>query len=105
MPVCGAMTTQGPMSSDLTLLSSARQGNLQPTAYSLCVNCLCSSWADTLMVQQTMHNVPGPRETIEATVPMGRLARPEEVGDGVIFYAAPHLATSLPGADSSWTEG
>lgn len=41
------------------------------------------------MVKKAMEGVEGLAEIIEAAVPMGRIATPEEVADVVIFMCSP----------------
>ncbi|KAI1076609.1 NAD(P)-binding protein [Whalleya microplaca] len=53
------------------------------------VNCVCPSWTDTPMVQKAMEVVPGLEQSLLSGVPMGRLARPEEVADTVLFLCGP----------------
>jgi NAD(P)-dependent dehydrogenase (short-subunit alcohol dehydrogenase family) len=41
------------------------------------------------MVQQAIQGVQGLAEFIQAAVPIGRIATPEEVADAVIFLCSP----------------
>lgn len=41
------------------------------------------------MVQQAMEVVPGLEQSILSSIPMGRLGRPEEVADTVLYLCSP----------------
>lgn len=66
-----------------------RVAALDNAAYSIRVNCICPSWVDTPMMQRAIAGVPGLEQMINSMVPLGRMARPEEVADAVIFLCSP----------------
>ncbi|KAI1474621.1 hypothetical protein K445DRAFT_305036 [Daldinia sp. EC12] len=62
---------------------------LDNASHGIRVNCVCPSWTDTPMVRAAMNGVEGLEKFIEAAVPIGRIALPEEVADTVIFLCSP----------------
>ncbi|KAI0879958.1 uncharacterized protein GGS22DRAFT_198445 [Annulohypoxylon maeteangense] len=62
---------------------------LDNAPHAIRVNCVCPSWTDTPMVRAAMDGVEGLTKIIEAAVPIGRIAVPEEVADAVIFLCSP----------------
>ncbi|OQE43440.1 hypothetical protein PENCOP_c003G06119 [Penicillium coprophilum] len=70
-------------------LGLSKNAALDNAGHGIRVNCLCPSWVDTPMVQRALQGVQGLAEFIQAAVPMGRIATPEEVADAVIFLCSP----------------
>jgi NAD(P)-dependent dehydrogenase (short-subunit alcohol dehydrogenase family) len=62
---------------------------LDNAKYGIRVNCMCPSWVDGPMMQRAIDNVPGLQQFIESAVPLGRMARPEEIADSVLFLCSP----------------
>jgi NAD(P)-dependent dehydrogenase (short-subunit alcohol dehydrogenase family) len=55
------------------------------------VNCICPGTVDTPMIRDTINMDPNPRqleETLNKMHPIGRIARPEEIGEVVAFLAS-----------------
>lgn len=52
------------------------------------VNCICPTWTDTPMTRRATEVAPGLEEALLATIPMGRLGRPEEAADAAIFMCS-----------------
>ncbi|KAK7909181.1 hypothetical protein PG985_015059 [Apiospora marii] len=52
------------------------------------VNCVCPTWTDAPMVQEAKKIRPGLEQHLLAGVPMGRLCRPEEVADTVLYLCS-----------------
>ncbi|KAI1405139.1 hypothetical protein F4819DRAFT_494345 [Hypoxylon fuscum] len=71
------------------VLGLSKNAALDNAAYSIRVNCICPSWVDTPMMQRAIAGVPGLEQMINSMVPLGRMARPEEVADAVIFLCSP----------------
>ncbi|KEY64668.1 hypothetical protein S7711_02868 [Stachybotrys chartarum IBT 7711] len=71
------------------VLGLTKNSALDNVSYNIRVNCICPSWVETPMVKKAMEGVEGLAEIIEAAVPMGRIATPEEVADVVIFMCSP----------------
>lgn len=55
---------------------------------SIRVNCVCPTWTDTPMTRRATEVAPGLEEALLATIPMGRLGRPEEAADAPIFLSS-----------------
>ncbi|KAI0206464.1 NAD(P)-binding protein [Astrocystis sublimbata] len=71
------------------VLGITKTAAIDNVAHDIRVNCVCPSWTDTPMVQTAMEVVPGLEESFLEGVPMGRLARPEEVANVAIFLCSP----------------
>ncbi|KAK8108434.1 hypothetical protein PG984_014235 [Apiospora sp. TS-2023a] len=56
------------------------------------VNCVCPTWVDTNMTEQVCKVVPGMQETLAPSVPLGRIARPEEIADAILFLSSPRAS-------------
>ncbi|KAK8061158.1 hypothetical protein PG997_015379 [Apiospora hydei] len=56
------------------------------------VNCVCPTWVDTNMTKQVCEDVPGIEETLIPSVPLGRIAKPEEIADAIIFLSSPRAS-------------
>ena len=52
------------------------------------VNAVCPGWIDTPMVRWRLEQ-PGVTEAVEQTIPLGRVAAPDEIADVVAFLASP----------------
>ncbi|KAF3018786.1 hypothetical protein E8E14_000563 [Neopestalotiopsis sp. 37M] len=75
--------------SKYAVLGITRTAALDNVPHEIHVNCVCPTWTDTPMVQTAMEVVPGLEESLLSGIPMGRLARPEEVADTVIHLCSP----------------
>ncbi|KAI1251481.1 hypothetical protein MGN70_006049 [Eutypa lata] len=53
------------------------------------VNCICPGWVDTRMMAEIIESVPGIEDAIKTSLPVGRVARPEEVADSILFLCGP----------------
>ncbi|ROW12014.1 hypothetical protein VPNG_05208 [Cytospora leucostoma] len=70
-------------------LGLTKNSALDNASYGVRVNCVCPSWTDTPMVREAMEGVEGLADFIKGAVPIGRIAKPEEVADVVIFLCSP----------------
>lgn len=52
------------------------------------VNCVCPTWTDTPMTRRATEVAPGLEQALMATIPLGRLGRPEEAADAVIVLCS-----------------
>jgi 3-oxoacyl-[acyl-carrier protein] reductase len=55
------------------------------------VNCVAPGWVDTDMCHPTLDD-PEKAKKIFATIPLGRVAKPEEIAGPVLFLCTPHAA-------------
>jgi 3-oxoacyl-[acyl-carrier protein] reductase len=53
------------------------------------VNCVAPGWVDTEMSTPAL-NDPARRDKIFATIPIGRVAKPEEIAAPILFLCTPH---------------
>lgn len=53
------------------------------------MNCVCPGWVDTGFLDGLKASGPGIDEAIAASVPWGRIARPEEIADAILFLSGP----------------
>jgi 3-oxoacyl-[acyl-carrier protein] reductase len=53
------------------------------------VNCVAPGWVDTDMSAEAL-NDPPTREKVFRTIPMGRVAKPEEIAGPILFLCTPH---------------
>ncbi|KAI1405544.1 NAD(P)-binding protein [Hypoxylon fuscum] len=53
------------------------------------VNCVCPTWVETNLTKQLNHDIPGIEAAMAPSVPMGRVGRPEEIADAVLFLCSP----------------
>lgn len=53
------------------------------------MNSICPSWVDTPMVQEAIEGNPPLKTLMENSVPMGRIAQPDEIADVAMFLSSP----------------
>jgi NAD(P)-dependent dehydrogenase (short-subunit alcohol dehydrogenase family) len=61
------------------------------------VNCVCPGWTDTPMSAAALQD-PGAVARATATMPMRKIARPEDVAGAVVMLSSPLLAGHISGA-------
>jgi len=71
--------------------------------YGIRINCICPGFTDTLLVSNAVASMePSVAEAftqkVLAAIPMGRLAKPEEIANGIVFLASDE-ASFMTGAD------
>ena len=64
--------------------------------YGIRCNCICPGAIDTPLLQRSF-SIPGFADATRAAIPMGRLGRPEEMANVVLFLAS-DLASYVTGA-------
>ncbi|KAI4604124.1 hypothetical protein KJ359_000252 [Pestalotiopsis sp. 9143b] len=69
-------------------LGLTKNSALDNASHGVRVNCVCPSWTATPMVTKAMEGVEGLAKFIEAAVPIGRIADPDEVADAVVFLCS-----------------
>ncbi|KAK8022646.1 hypothetical protein PG993_013413 [Apiospora rasikravindrae] len=71
------------------VLAITKTAAIDNVSHGIRVNCVCPTWTDTPMIQQAMEVVPDLEQRLLTGVPMGRLCRPEEVADTVLYLCSP----------------
>lgn len=61
---------------------------LDNTPHQVRVNAICPSWVDTPMMAREFAKAPGSENMLNATLPIGRMAAPEEIGDVIVFLSS-----------------
>ncbi|KAI0189871.1 NAD(P)-binding protein [Astrocystis sublimbata] len=61
------------------------------------VNCVCPAWVESNMTQELERDIPGIESQMAPSIPLGRLGRPEEIADVVLFLCSPR-ASLITGA-------
>lgn len=95
--VKGMRYTAAYSASKHAVLGLVRSAALELAPQRITVNAVCPGWVDTPMLDQTLRNIAektsstfeDARGRIEAMVPMGRVATPEEVARLVAFVVGP----------------
>ncbi|KAI1084990.1 hypothetical protein F5B20DRAFT_575457 [Whalleya microplaca] len=78
------------------IVGMTRTAALDNVKHNIRVNCVCPSWVDTPMVARICEKFPSFAQAIQASLPMGRMAFPEEIADAIIFLSSPK---------ASWVNG
>jgi len=81
------------------VLGITRNAALDNAKYGIRVNCVCPSWVYTPLMQRVFEYDPTYEEKIKSTIPLGRVAEPEEIADVIMFLCSPR-ASYVTGA--SW---
>ncbi|KAI8946180.1 NAD(P)-binding protein [Xylaria longipes] len=61
------------------------------------VNCVCPTWVESNMTEELERDIPGIKAQMAPGIPIGRLGRPEEIADVVLFLCSPR-ANLITGA-------
>src|SRR5579863_1868155 len=80
---CDYAATKGALISMVKGLSTELAGD------GIYVNCVAPGWVDTDMSASTLSN-PGNRSTVFSTIPLRRVAKPEEIAAPILFLCTPH---------------
>jgi 3-oxoacyl-[acyl-carrier protein] reductase len=80
---CDYAATKGALISMVKGLSTELAGD------GIYVNCVAPGWVDTDMSRPAL-NDPRSRAGIFSTIPLGRVARPEEIAAPILFLCTPH---------------
>ena len=65
---------------------------LDNAPYGIRVNSVCPSWVDTPMIDRAIAGNPSLATFIENAVPLGRIAKQEEVSGLVMFLSSPNAS-------------
>lgn len=79
------------------VISFVKSACVEAAKEQITVNCVAPGWVDTDMCQETFARGGGAgRKRIEKTIPIGRVARPEEIAAPIVFLCS-ELAASITG--------
>ena len=73
--------------------------------YGIRVNCTCPGGVDTPMIAGALESIEGLREHLESGIPLGRLARPEDIAYAALFLAsdeASYITGVILPVDGGW---
>jgi NAD(P)-dependent dehydrogenase (short-subunit alcohol dehydrogenase family) len=88
--VLGITKTAGANSPDpKTVMHANPTQALDNAPHGIRVNAVCPSWVETPMIDKAFAGNPEIRLALSASIPAGRLARPEEVSNVVLFLSGP----------------
>ncbi|KAK8057210.1 NAD(P)-binding protein [Apiospora saccharicola] len=79
------------------VLAITKTAAIDNVANGIRVNCICPTWTDTPMVKEATQVVTGLEQRLLVGIPMGRLCRPEEVADTVLYLCS-HRSSFTTGA-------
>jgi 3-oxoacyl-[acyl-carrier protein] reductase len=71
------------------LISMVKGLSTELAADGIRVNCVAPGWVETDMSASALHD-PKSRSAIFATIPLGRVAKPEEIAAPILFLCSPH---------------
>ncbi|KAF4157485.1 hypothetical protein CNMCM6936_005060 [Aspergillus lentulus] len=71
------------------VLGITKTAALDNAPHGIRVNAVCPSWVETPMIDKAFAGNPEIRLALSASIPAGRLARPEEVSNVVLFLSGP----------------
>ncbi len=78
------------------VVNLTRSTAIEYARYGIRCNCVCPGAIDTPLLQRSL-GIPGFADGLNAAIPMGRLGRPEEMANVVLFLAS-DLASYVTGA-------
>ncbi|KAI0512613.1 NAD(P)-binding protein [Xylaria bambusicola] len=56
------------------------------------VNCVCPTWVESNMTKELERDIPGIEALMAPGIPIGRVGRPEEIADTVLFLCSPRAS-------------
>ncbi|KAI0193514.1 NAD(P)-binding protein [Astrocystis sublimbata] len=71
------------------LLGLVKTAALDSVKDEIRVNCVCPTWVESNMTEELERDIPGIKALMAPGIPMGRLGRPEEIADVVMFLCSP----------------
>lgn len=79
-------------------MADAGSTALDNAAYGIRVNAVCPAWVDGPMVDKAVAGNPALKQMMQRVVPMGRIAKAEEVANVILFLCSPR-GSFVTGAD------
>lgn len=95
-------------SSKHAIMGLTRSAGLQYGRYDVRINAICPGGTRTDMVMPSIDSIPGGEAMMNATLPLRRMAEPEEVGRAIMFLsseAASYMAGAPLHFDGGFTAG
>ncbi|KAI1439036.1 NAD(P)-binding protein [Xylaria sp. CBS 124048] len=74
------------------VLGMARTAALDSVKDDIRVNCVCPTWVESNMTRELERDIPGIESQMAPGIPMGRLGRPEEIADVILFLCSPRAS-------------
>ncbi|CAG8953709.1 hypothetical protein HYFRA_00006598 [Hymenoscyphus fraxineus] len=71
------------------VLGMTRNAALENAAHGIRVNAICPGWVETPMVDLALAGDPSLLQMMKTIIPMGRIAKPDEIADVVLFMTSP----------------
>ncbi|KAJ3561617.1 hypothetical protein NPX13_g8873 [Xylaria arbuscula] len=71
------------------VLGLTRNAALDNAAHGIRVNAICPGWVETPMVDAAVAGDPNLSQMMKSIIPMGRIAKPEEIADAILFMTSP----------------
>lgn len=73
------------------IISMVKGLSTELAAHKIYVNCVAPGWVETEMAAPALHD-PEISKRVFATIPLGRVGKPEEIAASVLFLCTPHAS-------------